>query len=88
MAGNKKLKDFFFQYNIGSNSPIDFKYKTKAGQYYRDMLKALVEGVEIPEPPTLEEGLELLDYRNPNFSFLLNNYLDPTPQTGKMYGSK
>lgn len=43
-GGNQKLKDFFENYNIPKESPIDFKFKTKAGIYYREKLKCIVEG--------------------------------------------
>lgn len=38
-GGNKKLRDFFAQYNIPKEAPADFKYKTKAGIYYREMVR-------------------------------------------------
>lgn len=66
-GGNGKLRQFFKSYGIPEDAPIDFKYRTRAGQYYRDQLKALVENEIIPEPPRLEEALELLSYQNPNF---------------------
>jgi len=36
LGGNKNLKDYFKSLNFPETSPLDFKYKTKAGQYYRD----------------------------------------------------
>ena len=35
---------------------MDFKYKTKAGVYYREMLRCLVEGKPLPDPPSKEEA--------------------------------
>ncbi|EGR27081.1 hypothetical protein IMG5_201980 [Ichthyophthirius multifiliis] len=66
-GGNKKLWDFFESYNIPKDSPIDFKYKTKAGIYYRELLKSIVEGEQSPDKPSLEEGLEIISFQNPNF---------------------
>lgn len=60
-GGNAKLKSFFENYKIPDDKPIDYKYRTKAGTYYRDMLKALSEGKPLPNPPTLDEGLELIN---------------------------
>ena len=37
-GGNAKLRSFFESYNMPKDGPTDFKYKTKAGQYYRDMV--------------------------------------------------
>jgi len=59
-GGNAKLRTFFENYKIPSDKPIDFKYRTKAGVYYRDMLKALSEGRPLPNPPTLDEGIEVV----------------------------
>lgn len=36
LGGNQSLKDFFEKYNINENSPIDFKFKTRAAEYYRN----------------------------------------------------
>jgi hypothetical protein len=41
-GGNSKLKAYFEKYNIQDNSPIEFKFKTKASQHYRQMLYGLV----------------------------------------------
>ena len=42
-GGNLRLKQFFETYRMPSEAPIDFKYKTKAGCYYREMLKNEIE---------------------------------------------
>jgi hypothetical protein len=69
-GGNLKLRQFFENYKIPSDKPIDFKYRTKAGVYYREMLKACAEGKPLPNPPTLDEGLEIASSKptsyNPN----------------------
>ena len=39
MGGNAKLKMFFKEYKMPKDSPNEFKYKTVAGKYYREMLK-------------------------------------------------
>jgi len=67
-GGNKRLREFFELYQIPRDAPADFKYKTRAAAYYRDMIKAEVEGREVPQRPTLEEGLELIATKNPNFN--------------------
>ena len=35
-GGNINLKNFFSRYKIAPDAPIDFKFKTKAAQYYRE----------------------------------------------------
>jgi len=67
-GGNKRLRDFFDKYMISKDAPIDFKYKTKAGVYYRENLKAEAEGRETTAPPSIEEGLELTVTTNSNLS--------------------
>jgi hypothetical protein len=37
-GGNTKLKEFFQKYNIPSDGPLEFKYKTRAAYYYREMV--------------------------------------------------
>jgi hypothetical protein len=59
-GGNAKLKQFFEYYKMPKDAPIDFKYKTKAGYFYRDLLKAQAEGREAPSAPSEVEGLELV----------------------------
>lgn len=38
------MKHFLAKYGIGEEYPQDIKYKTKAAQYYRDRLEAMVTG--------------------------------------------
>lgn len=40
-GGNLNLKRFFERYNIVPDSPLEFKYKTKAAQYYRNKVLLL-----------------------------------------------
>jgi len=67
-GGNARLREFFDNYKIPSEGPIDAKYRTKAGAYYREMLKALAEGNQPPEAPSLEEGLEIIPNKNTNMT--------------------
>jgi len=73
-GGNAKLRTFFENYKIPQDKSIDFKYRTKAGVYYRDMLKALSEGKPLPNPPTLDEGCEIVPTKQ--------NVLNPNNITG------
>ena len=35
-GGNINLKNYLARYKIAPDAPIDFKFKTKAAQYYRE----------------------------------------------------
>lgn len=61
LGGNLALKEFFSSYEL-NDKEISIKYKTKAAEYYRQMLKVRSEGGEFYKiPPTLESGVELLE---------------------------
>ncbi len=38
-GGNSNLKNYFARYQIALDSPLEYKFKTKASQYYRDKVK-------------------------------------------------
>lgn len=44
-GGNKRLREFFEEYKIPKEAPVDFKYKTKAAAYFRDTVKHFFERV-------------------------------------------
>ena len=61
-GGNKKLEEFFLLYKIKRQAPFEFKYKTKAAEFYRDRTKKIASGDEVEsEPPELIMGLTLMD---------------------------
>ena len=78
-GGNQRLQQFFEYYKMPKDAPIDFKYKTKAGIYYREavkihfchkinnmfQLKAVAEGKNPPQAPSEVEGLELVGSISP-----------------------
>ena len=65
-GGNSSLKIFFAMYSIPSNSPDDYKFKTIACEYYREMLKMKAEGDSIMMvTPTEEEGVLLMEEYRP-----------------------
>jgi len=65
-GGNMKLRDFFDKYYIPKDGPMNFKYRTKAGYYYRNQLRALCEGTILPEPLDANDALELETNADPN----------------------
>ena len=67
-GGNKRFKDFLSEYNIEPSSSIELKYKSKASEYYRNILRSKVEklfdekfeGINIPKPD-LTRGIQILE---------------------------
>lgn len=60
-GGNKALEEFFAVYKIARTAPINFKYRTKAAEYYRAKNKKLAAGDRPDtEPPELMLGLTLM----------------------------
>ena len=67
-GGNSSLKAFFALYSIPCNSRNEFKYRTVACEYYREMLKMIAEGASLMMvTPSEEEGILMMDeYRPPS----------------------
>ena len=67
-GGNKRFKYFLSEYNIEPSSSIELKYKSKASEYYRNILRNEVEklfdekfiGNDIPKPD-LATGIQILE---------------------------
>ena len=66
LGGNRKLKEYLTSYGIAIHGPdMVWKYRTKAGCYYRDMvhlmhlfkIRNMVDGIEPTSRPSLEEGM-------------------------------
>lgn len=65
-GGNSSLKAFFSMYSIPCNSSNEYKYRTIACEYYREMLKMMAEGDRIMMmTPTEEEGSMLMEEFRP-----------------------
>jgi len=58
-GGNSALKSCFSSYNLPQDQSMEYKYHTKVGVYYREMLKAISQDQQIPTAPSVEEGAEL-----------------------------
>lgn len=50
LGGNKKMNDFFKEYGVKKETDIVTKYNSRAAEYYREKLKAEVEGREWTAP--------------------------------------
>ena len=70
-GGNNKFKQNLSEYNIPPNLQIDLKYKSKAADYYRKLLKNEVEKIANKKyyketeiiKPKLEEGKEIIELK-------------------------
>lgn len=61
-GGHSALRNFFALYKIPSDSPNEFKYRTMACEYYREMLKMMAEGESIMMvTPSEEEGSMMME---------------------------
>ena len=49
------------------------RYKSKAGRYYREMLRAKVEKKKLPHPPSLKEGKIIISNKKKKFYGSLSN---------------
>ena len=56
LGGNKRFMEFMEMYELGSE-PANIKYKTRAAEFYRGMIKAMAEGKTYSEVmPELADG--------------------------------
>ncbi|OMJ94269.1 hypothetical protein SteCoe_2610 [Stentor coeruleus] len=61
VGGNLALKEFFSLYGLNEQE-ISIKYKTKAADYYREMLRIKAEDQEFnKEAPDVETGVEIIE---------------------------
>ena len=60
MSGNASLKSFFAMYSISCKDSIEYKYRTKACAYYKEMLKMMVNDSPCTMlTPSESEGADL-----------------------------
>lgn len=56
------MHEFLSQYKLLSDFPPKLRYHTKAAQYYRERLMAIVEGKDFPdEEPDYDTGREIIE---------------------------
>ena len=61
-GGNAKLSEYFEQYEVSKETPILFKYNTKAAQRYREELLAKVSKLQLEQPSlAVCEGSQLCE---------------------------
>ena len=69
-GGNLRFKNFLAEYNIEPSSSIELKYKSKATEYYRNILRNEVEKIfdekfeeNIISKPDLNTGIQILEIK-------------------------
>ena len=93
-GGNNKFKEFLSEYKIEPSSSFELKYKSKAAEYYRCMLKNEVEKifdekykiVEM-EKPNLETGIEIIEIKQNDKEIDNNFYIGSVNQSQKQDGN-
>eukprot|EP00358_Blepharisma_japonicum_P006141 CAMPEP_0202942644 /NCGR_PEP_ID=MMETSP1395-20130829/2873_1 /ASSEMBLY_ACC=CAM_ASM_000871 /TAXON_ID=5961 /ORGANISM="Blepharisma japonicum, Strain Stock R1072" /LENGTH=352 /DNA_ID=CAMNT_0049639149 /DNA_START=171 /DNA_END=1229 /DNA_ORIENTATION=- len=55
-GGNRRLREFFNSYSMPPNCTIQFRYYTKAAEYYRELLKSEVERRQLNIPPPTQSA--------------------------------
>ena len=79
-GGNIKFKNFLAEYKIEPTSSVDLKYKSKAAEYYRYLLRNEVEKIfdqnykpNEMEKPDLTKGIEIIEIKQ-NDKEIDNNF--------------
>jgi ADP-ribosylation factor GTPase-activating protein 1 len=90
LGGNNKLKSFLSEYKIEPSSSFELKYKSKAAEYYRCMLKNEVEKLfdekyklTEMEKPNLEEGVQIIEMKQNDKEINNNFYIGSDNQNQK-----
>jgi hypothetical protein len=61
-GGNRACQQFFAAYGIQKQTPAAFKLKTRAAQYYAQLIAAVAEGQPCAMPaPAMSEGMQVAD---------------------------
>ena len=68
LGGNKRLREFFDKYDLNQRD-LQEKYFTKAAEFYRKRLQALVNNQDLEEEePSKEEGIVSLKEEKPKIT--------------------
>ncbi|CAI7723780.1 ADP-ribosylation factor GTPase-activating protein 1, putative [Plasmodium vivax] len=60
-GGNKKFQTYLENYGINNFIP-ERKYRTKAAEHYRKIMKSIVHNSDPPSPLSLDEGKDLINF--------------------------
>ena len=90
LGGNKRFKEFLSEYKIEPSSSFELKYKSKAAEYYRFILKNEVEKmfdekykVTEMEKPSLEAGVQIIEIKQNDKEINNNFYIGSDNQNQK-----
>ncbi|GAW83809.1 GTP-ase activating protein for Arf containing protein [Plasmodium gonderi] len=72
-GGNKKFQTYLENYGINDFIP-ERKYRTKAAEHYRKIMRSIVHNSDPPSPLSLDEGKDIINFgQNENMNFNENN---------------
>ncbi|CRH02862.1 ADP-ribosylation factor GTPase-activating protein, putative [Plasmodium relictum] len=75
-GGNKKFQTYLENYGISDFIP-EKKYRTKAAEHYKKILRSIVHNFEPPSPLSLDEGKDIINYGiSENINYNENNKND------------
>uniref|UniRef100_A0A8C9HRH6 Arf-GAP domain-containing protein n=1 Tax=Piliocolobus tephrosceles TaxID=591936 RepID=A0A8C9HRH6_9PRIM len=60
-GGNKKFQTYLENYGINDFIP-EKKYRTKAAEHYRQIIRSIVQNTDPPAPLSLNEGKDIINY--------------------------
>jgi hypothetical protein len=90
-AGNKRLKEFLNEYGIPLSTPAEKKYKYKAMDYYRKLLKAEINGDDLPDKPDVLSAFECIkEHKNEtvdNCNYISNTNNNTNDNNNNQYKS-
>ncbi|SBS88902.1 ADP-ribosylation factor GTPase-activating protein, putative [Plasmodium ovale] len=76
-GGNKKFQTYLENYGINDFIP-ERKYRTKAADHYRQIIRSIVHNSDPPSPLSLDEGKDIINYGvNENMNFNENSKNHP-----------
>lgn len=75
VGGNKRLKEVMQEFGIPLDMKIETKYKLKALEYYRQLLKAEAFGEEFPEKPDLVSAFMKIEEKTRNDDINNDNFI-------------
>lgn len=75
VGGNKRLKEVMQEFGIPLDMKIETKYKLKALDYYRQLLKAEAFGEEFPEKPDLVSAFMKIEEKTRNDDINNDNFI-------------
>ena len=73
-GGNKRMKEIMEEYNIPIEMSIEQKYRLKAIDYYRKLLRAEALNEKLPEKPDMKTAFEMIEIKKRNEDEINNEH--------------